>query len=69
MPTLIDQAIIYVDSYISISLLHLLAFSKKVSINENNSSMKQMPTNAWFDSESNELRKNYKYLCKAVEFN
>ena len=42
---------------------------KKVNINKNNSFMKQMPTNAWFDSECNELRKNYKYLCKAVEFN
>ena len=41
---------------------------KKVNINKNNSSMKQMPTNAWFDSECNELRKK-KYLCKAAEFN
>ena len=36
---------------------------KKVNINTNNSSEKQMPTNAWFDSECNKLRKNYKYLC------
>ena len=37
---------------------------KKVNINTNNSSEKQMPTNAWFDSECNELRKTINTYAK-----
>ena len=37
---------------------------KKVNINKNDSSMKQMPTNAWFDSELNELRKTINTYAK-----
>ena len=36
---------------------------KKVNINKN-SSMKQMPTNAWIDSEGNELRKTINTYAK-----
>ena len=49
------------------SLIHKLITTassgilKKVNINKNNSSMKQMPANAWFDSECNELRKKRNY--------
>ena len=35
-----------------------------ININKNNSSMKQMPTNAWFDSECNELRKTINTYAK-----
>ena len=40
------------------NLIHNASFGilKKVNINTNNSSEKQMPTNAWFDSECNKLR-------------
>ena len=52
------------------SLIHKLITTassgilKKVNINKNNSSMKQMPTNAWFDSECNELRKTINTYAK-----
>ena len=64
---IIDQLILNANTdrssdYIC-SLIHKLITTassgifKKGNINKNNSSMKQMPTNAWFDSECNELRK------------
>ena len=37
---------------------------KKVNINTNNSSEKQMPTNAWFDDECNKLRKTINTYAK-----
>ena len=37
---------------------------KKVNINTNNSSEKQMPTNAWLDSECNKLRKTINTYAK-----
>ena len=62
---IIDQLILNANTdrssdYIC-SLIHKLITTassgilKKVNINKNNSSMKQIPTNAWFDSECNEL--------------
>ena len=71
---IIDQLIINANTdrssdYIC-SLIHKLittVFSgiiKKVNINKNNSSMKQMPANAWFDSECNELRKTINTYAK-----
>ena len=66
MPTLIDQTVIYVASYIIIKLIITASSGifKKVNINKNYSSMKQMPTNAGFDSECNELRKTIKTYAK-----
>ena len=40
---------------------------KKVNINTNNISEKQMPTNAWFDFECDELRKTIKTYAKRAK--
>ena len=37
---------------------------KKININKNNSSMKQMSTNTWFDYECKELRKTTNTYAK-----
>ena len=48
------------------NLINIASFGilKKVNINTNNSSEKQMPTNAWFDSECNKLRKTKNTYAK-----
>ena len=66
MPTLIDQAIILCSLKHKLIITASSGIKKKVNINKNNSSMKQMPTNAWFDSECNELRKTiYTYAKRS----
>ena len=71
---IIDQLIINANTdrssdYIC-SLIHKLIITassgilKKVNINKNNSSVKQMPTNASFDSECNDLRKTINTYAK-----
>ena len=59
-PMVLSKLLLY---YLKILIKLLFYYSassgilKKVNIDKNNSSMKQMPTNACFDSECNELRK------------
>ena len=71
---IIDQLILNANTdrssdYIC-SLIHKLITTassgilKKININKNKSSMKQMPTNAWFDSECNELRETINTYAK-----
>ena len=64
MPPPTDQVIIYVSSFKILSRMHLLVFSKKSTLTPITAQRRKMPTNAWFDSECNELRKTINTYAK-----